>query len=104
MEEFDPMIAEDEFGEDEILVLTGADGEEVEFVEVAGIAYDGGFYKILQPVELPEGMEDDEAIVFCLTEDDEGGERYSIVLDDEVIDGVFAIYNDLLDKAIAEQE
>ncbi len=32
-------------------------GEEIDFVEIAGIAYRGSFYAILQPVELLEGMD-----------------------------------------------
>ena len=102
MEEFDPIIAEDEFEDDGVIVLQGADGEEIEFEEIASIVYNGGYYVILQPVELPEGMADDEALVFAVTEEDEGA-RYSLVLDDEIIDGVFAEYNRLVDEAEQEQ-
>ena len=35
--------------EDSIVTLTSADGEEVDFVEIAGIALRGSFYVILQP-------------------------------------------------------
>ena len=49
--------------DDDVITLMTADGEEVDFVEIAGIAYRGNFYAILQPVELLDGMEDDEALV-----------------------------------------
>ena len=101
MEELDPIL-EEEFEDDGIVLLQGADGEEIEFEEIASIVYNDGYYKILQPVELPEGMEDDESLVFEVIEEEEGL-RYSLVLDDEVIDGVFAEYNALVDEAEAQQ-
>ncbi len=84
--------------DDEVLTLLSGDGEEVDFVEIAGIAYDGEFYAILQPVELLDGMEDDEALVFKVTTNDDGESNYAIELDDEIIDAVFAEYNRLLDE------
>ena len=38
----------DEFLDDEIIVLTGANGEQIQFVEIAGIALNDSFYVILQ--------------------------------------------------------
>ena len=46
--------------DDDIVTLLSAEGEEIDFVEIAGIAYKGAFYAILQPVELLDGMDDDE--------------------------------------------
>ena len=85
--------------DDDIVTLVSAEDEEVDFVEVAGIAYQGGFYAILQPVELLEGMEEDEALVFKVTRGKNGEDKFEIELDDAVIDGVFAEYNHLLDEA-----
>jgi len=85
--------------EDDIVTLVSADGEEVDFIEVAGIAYQGGFYAILQPVELLEGMEEDEALVFKVTRGKNGEDKFEIELDDTTIDAVFAEYNRLLDEA-----
>ena len=87
-----------EYYDDDIIVLNSADGEEVEFVEIAGIAHAGNFYAILQPVELLEGMDDDEALVFKVTKDSDGNDNFEIELDDEVLDAVFAEYNRLLDE------
>ena len=102
MEELDPIMTEEEFEDDGIIVLQGENGEEIEFEEIASIVYQDAFYKILQPVELPEGMEDDEAFVFAVIEEEEGV-RYSLVLDDGIMDGVFAEYNRLVDEAEAAQ-
>ena len=82
---------------DDIVTLTSADGEEIDFVEIAGIAYKGKFYAILQPVELLDGMDDDEALVFQVTRGAEG-DQFSIEMDESIIDGVFAEYNRLLDE------
>ncbi len=96
---------ENEFDEsDDIVTLLSANGEEIDFVEIAGIAHKGNFYAILQPVELIEGMADDEALVFKVERCDDGSDKFEIVLDDEIIDAVFKAYYELLDKAQDENE
>ena len=86
--------------DDDIVTLTTADGEEVDFVEIAGINHKGNFYAILQPLELLEGMDDDEALVFKVTRDAYGEDHFEIELDDEIIDAVFKEYNRLLDQEV----
>ena len=95
---FPPEIAEDEFADDDLITLYSPDGEAIEFVEIAGIAHKGEFYVILQPVVLPEGMEEDEALVFQVTNTEGDESNYTIVTDEEIIDAVFKSYNDLLDS------
>ena len=90
--------------DDDIVTLVSSEGEEVDFVEVAGIAFQGEFYAILQPVELLEGMEEDEALVFKVTKGEGGEDKFEIELDDAVIDAVFAEYNKLLDEADGQAE
>ncbi|MBQ4272147.1 MAG: DUF1292 domain-containing protein [Clostridia bacterium] len=84
--------------EDSIVTLTSADGQEIDFVEIAGIALRGKFYVILQPVELLEGMGEDEALVFKVTQDRDGEDHFNIELDDEIIGEVFDEYYRLLDE------
>lgn len=88
---------------DELVVLKNDGGEEIKLIEIAGIALESGYYAILQPVELLEGMEEDEALVFEVETTDEGDDKYTIVLDDDVVDAVFEEYYRLLDEA-EEQE
>jgi hypothetical protein len=97
-------IEDDEFADDDIVTLRAADGDDIDFVEIAGIAHKGNFYAILQPVELLEGMNEDEALVFLVSRDEEGNDRFEICLDDEIIEAVFAEYNRLLDNAQEENE
>ena len=87
------------YEDDDIVTLVLENGEEIDFVEIAGIAHNGNFYAILQPVELIEGMTEDEALVFRVTRDDNGEDKFEIALDDEIIDAVFEKYNLLLDEA-----
>lgn len=94
----------DEEAQDDIITLTSASGEEFDFIEIAGIAHKGEFYLILQPVELLEGMADDEALVFHVSKGEDGNEKIAIELDDEIIEAVFAEYNRLLDNAISDNE
>ncbi len=96
--DFDPEISPDEFADDDIVTLLSATGEEIDFVEIAGIAHKGNFYAILQPVELLEGMADDEALVFKVSRTESGEDKFEIELDDEIIEAVFAEYNRLLDS------
>lgn len=90
------IVTEDD---DDIVTLLSANGEEIDFVEIAGIAYKGNFYAILQPVELLDGMSEDEALVFKVSRDEDGSDKFEIELNDEIIDAVFAEYNVLLDEA-----
>lgn len=88
--------------DDDIVTLTSADGEEIDFVEIAGIALRGKFYAILQPVELLEGMDDDEALVFQVTKDRNGEDHFEIETNDAIVDAVFEEYNRLLDEEMGK--
>lgn len=83
--------------EDDVIVLQGPDGEEVEFEEIADITLGEHFYVILQPVERPEGMGQDEAVVFEVIAGEENDE-FVVVDDEDVIDEVFTEYNRLYDE------
>lgn len=88
----------EEFEDDDIITLISPDGDEIDFVEIAGIAHEGKFYAMLQPVELIEGMQEDEALVFEVGRDDDGNDSFNIVTDDDILDIVFKKYNELLDS------
>ncbi len=108
MQQLDDMLNGDilnevEPGED-IITLRSANGEDIDFIEIAGIAHEGKFYLILQPVELLEGMEDDEAFVFEVKTKDDGDSEMEIVVDEDIIDAVFAEYGKLYEQAVASGE
>ena len=83
--------------EDDVIVLQGPDGEEVEFEEIADITLGEHFYVILQPVERHEDMGQDEAVVFEVIAGEENDE-FVVVDDEDVIDEVFTEYNRLYDE------
>ena len=83
------------------IILYGESGEEIAFEQIALIPLEGRVYVIMQPVELLEGMSDDEALVFEILERD-GEAVLDVVLDDEIIDAVFAKYDILWHEANEE--
>ena len=85
--------------EEEVIVLRSPDGEEVEFEEVASITINDKFYMILAPVEQVDGIDEDEALVFEVTEIDEENDNFELVTDDAIIDEVFKEYTRLLEEA-----
>ena len=85
---------------DDIITLTSENNEEIEFVNIAQIVYQSKIYAILQPVELLDGMDEDEAFVFEVETDEEGQNSYTIVTDDEIVDEVFSRYNQLLEEEL----
>ena len=104
MEDFEKNLNEALEEDDDIVTLLSADGEEIDFVEIAGIAHKGNFYAILQPVELLEGMRDDEALVFKVTRDEKGQDHFEVVIDEELCDEVFQEYNKLYNEATKDKK
>lgn len=86
------------FEDEDVVTLFTTDGREIKFLEIAGIAYNSGYYAILQPIELLEGMSDDEALVFRVLTDNNGENKYEIELNENIIDAVFEEYNRLYDE------
>lgn len=84
--------------EDEIVTLAGPDGEEVDFIVIAGIIIEEKYYEILQPEKLFDGMEEDEALVFEVIDNGDGSAKYNYVDDDATIDAVFAEYEKLANE------
>ena len=89
---------EEMYENEELITLRSTDGEEIEFHEIAGIALESGFYLILQPVELLPEMTDEEALVFKVTELENGDCKYDLEIEDEIVEAVFEEYYRLLDE------
>ena len=82
---------------DDVVTLTTEEGEDIRFEIVSEIALGDEFYAIMQPVEQLEGVAEDEALVFRIIEQDDGDE-YELVIDDDVIDAVLDSYNAMIDE------
>lgn len=84
---------------DDVISLIAATGEEIRFNKIALIAHNGAFYAILQPIELLEGMADDEALVFKVSKTADGADSFEIELDDGIVNAVFDKYDRLYDES-----
>lgn len=97
MSDKDKIDLEEEEYED-IITLSTPDGEEVDFTEIATVEFEGELYVIMQPVELFEGMEEDEALVFSVTDENDEDSRFDVVTDERIVNGVFEEYNKLFEE------
>ena len=79
------------------VVLYNEKGEAIVFEQIALIPLQNRLFAILKPVETMAEMAEDEALVFALTEGDDGT-VLELAEDDAVIDAVFAEYYALLDE------
>ena len=82
--------------DDDVVTLLSANGEEIDFVEIAGIAYRGNFYAVLQPVELIDGIGEEEALVFKVTKGKSGEDNFEIEIDETIVQAVYDEYLKLL--------
>ncbi len=82
---------------EKIDTLVSADGEKIEFKEIAGIVYKGRSYAMLQPKKLLDGMSENDALVFRTTVNMDGEDNYDIELNDDVVKAVFDRYNEIVD-------
>ena len=80
------------------ITLYNEKNEGVEFNQIAVIPLEDKVYAILQPVEMPEGADPDEALVFELEEVAEEQVAINLVKEDEIIDKVFDEYYKLVEE------
>ncbi|MBQ9714270.1 MAG: hypothetical protein IJV83_02995 [Clostridia bacterium] len=81
------------------VTLQSAFGEEMTFIEIASISCGESVFLLMKPTVCPEGMDEDEAVVFEV-ETVQGEERLTVVLDDEIIDVVFEEYYRMVADAL----
>lgn len=78
------------------VTLTTDEGEDIEFEIVTELPFGDDFYAIMQPVKPLEGVGKDEALVFRIIEKEDGDE-YELVIDDDLLDGIFDCYNSMIE-------
>ena len=89
---------------EELITLTSPDGDQVDFLEIAGIPIDENFYTILKPVEVIEGMTEDDVLVFKVEETENGDSNFSLERDEEVLNKIYQEYLRLLDEIEKDSE
>lgn len=78
-------------------VVLYSNDKAIEFDQVAIIPLDGKIYVMLAPITKIEGINDDEAFVFSIEENNEE-ESLSLITDSEILDKVFDEYYKLLER------
>lgn len=78
-------------------VVLYSNDKAIEYDQVAIIMLDGGIYVMLAPITKIEGINNDEAFVFSIEENDEE-ERLLLITDSEILDKVFDEYYKLLER------
>ena len=84
------------------IILFNEKGEEIAFEQIALIPLQESIYAILKPVIPIEGMGEDEALVFAIEENEEGEGLLTLVVDLQIIDDVFNIYDRLVEEGNEE--
>ena len=81
------LTAEEE--EEHVITLTDDEGNEVEYYHIATLPYKGETYCFFQKAEIETEEDEDEVVIYRLSEDDEG-QVLSPLTDDALMDEVFA--------------
>jgi len=79
----------------EAIVLTNENGEQIAFEQIALIPQNEELYIIMKPVIPMEGLGEDEGLVFLINET---MKSFELVTDEEIIDSVFAVYDRLVEE------
>ena len=80
----------------DLIRLYDEDGNPIVFRQIALTNLDGALFAILQPTEPFDGLEEDEALVFALQENDEGDASLLLICDEDTVNAVFEEYYRLL--------
>lgn len=74
---------------DDIVVLIGEDGEEVEFEHIDTVELNGSEYVVLLPLDEQENEEVDEVVILKIERNEEGEDSFVTVDDEEELNKVF---------------
>lgn len=77
---------------DNIIVLTDDEGNELECEYLDTVNYKDKNYVVLYPLEQNEDEDDGDVIIFELVEGEDGSEEYVTVEDEDLLDEVFEEY------------
>ena len=86
------------------IILMNEKGEEIPFEQIAVIPLNEKTYAILKPMVQLDGLGENEGLVFSVETNAEGMEYLALVVDEDIIDQVFAIYDELVEEDEADEE
>lgn len=85
--------------EDSFITLTDENGNEVDFLLLDVMEYEGRDYMVLMPLTDEDGAEDEEELFFLRAERTEEGEIYSSIEDEDLLKAIADAYEkDFLQK------
>lgn len=78
--------------EDSFITLTDENGNEVDFLLLDVMNYEGADYMVLMPLSDEDGEDDEEELFFLRAERTEDGEVYSSVEDEALLNAIATAY------------
>ena len=85
--------------DDSIITLTDDDGNDIDFLLLDVVEYEGGDYMVLLPLSEEEDEEDN--VLILKAEMTEGGEIYSGIEDENLLNAVFELFTAQLEADAA---
>ena len=81
-----------DFDEDSFITLTDENGNEIDFLLLDVMAYEGSDYMVLMPLTDEDGEEDEEELFFLKAEKTQEGEVYSAIEDEALLNAIADAY------------
>ena len=81
-----------EIDDDSFITLTDEEGNEVDFLLLDVMEYEGSDYMVLMPLTDEDGEEDEEELFFLRAERTDEGEVYSSVEDENLLNAIADAY------------
>ncbi len=81
-----------DFDEDSFITLTDENGNEIDFLLLDVMEYEGADYMVLMPLTDEDGEEDEEELFFLRAEKTEEGEVYSSIEDENLLKAIADAY------------
>ena len=83
--------------DNEPITLYDENDNAIAFEQIALIPFEEKLYAILKPIDVMEGVGDDEGVIFLFEENEQTNETFlRVVNDDKIIDKVFSQYLELV--------
>ena len=84
----------------EVITIVADNGEELDFAELANIEHEGKDYIVLEPLEMIEGLEEGDVLIYEVEADG----NFANVEEDEIVDAVFDKFIALLEEEEQDEE
>ena len=92
-----------DFDEDSFITLTDENGNEIDFLLLDVMEYEGADYMVLMPLTDEDSEEDEEELFFLRAEKTEEGEVYSSIEDESLLNAIADAYEKEFIQRMKEQ-